>query len=74
MTAREWDFCDQCIFFICCLRSERRTRGEGCEAFYPYPYSAEAKTERGSWRVLLVERLLTMNSLPSSTWTIKQGQ
>lgn len=37
---REWDFCDQCIFFVACLRREKR-KGEGCEAFYPYPYECE---------------------------------
>lgn len=36
---REWDFCDQCIFYRACLRPERK-KGDGCfTAFYPYPFS-----------------------------------
>jgi hypothetical protein len=38
---REWNFCDKCIFYISCLRPERKQKGEGCEAFYPYPYECE---------------------------------
>jgi hypothetical protein len=38
---REWDFCDQCIFYVSCLREEKK-RGDGCEAFSPYPYELNA--------------------------------
>ena len=34
---REWDFCDQCWFYVSCLRIERR-KGIGCDVFEPYPY------------------------------------
>jgi hypothetical protein len=36
--SREWDFCDQCIFWVPCMRTEKR-KGDGCAAFSPYPYS-----------------------------------
>jgi hypothetical protein len=41
MIERDWDFCDQCIFFMACLRKEKKTRGEGCDAFSSYPYEIE---------------------------------
>jgi hypothetical protein len=40
---REWDHCDQCIFYVTCARPEKR-KGKGCkEAFSPYPYKETLK-------------------------------
>lgn len=39
---REWDHCDQCIFFISCLRKER-AKGKGCEAYSTFPYKETLK-------------------------------
>lgn len=39
---REWDHCDQCIFYIACLRPER-AKGKGCEAYSPFPYKEMLK-------------------------------
>jgi len=41
MTDRDWDFCDQCIFYVPCQRPERK-KGEGCSAFSAYPYELNA--------------------------------
>jgi len=42
---REWDFCDQCMFYISCLRPQKK-KGEGCEAFEPYPYELDSNISR----------------------------
>lgn len=34
---RDWDFCDQCIFYTTCKKPEKK-KGDGCETFNPYPY------------------------------------
>jgi hypothetical protein len=39
---REWDHCDQCIFYIACLRKEK-SKGKGCEAYSSYPYKETLK-------------------------------
>ena len=39
---REWDHCDQCIFYIACLRQERKN-GKGCEVYSPFPYKETLK-------------------------------
>jgi hypothetical protein len=37
MNNRPWDFCDQCFFYVACLRKEKK-QGDGCSVFEPYPY------------------------------------
>lgn len=44
-TVRKWDFCDQCIFFVACLKTERKA-GDGCSEFYPYPHPKERKDRK----------------------------
>jgi hypothetical protein len=34
---RQWDFCDKCLFFVPCLKPERK-KGDGCGAFESYPW------------------------------------
>lgn len=37
---RDWDFCDKCMFYICCSRAERR-KGDGCRVFEAYPWEVK---------------------------------